>query len=54
MMWGHNVNAAAGRVEFILYDKNYKLGFDLNSEVKLSCLLYTVSAYVKKVFSSRK
>jgi hypothetical protein len=40
-MWGHNVNMAAAQMEFILYDKNYNLGDDLNCEVKLTCLLYS-------------
>jgi hypothetical protein len=53
-MWGHNVNMAAGQVEFILCDKNYNLGDDLNSEVKLTCLLYKVFVNVKKIFISRK
>jgi hypothetical protein len=53
MMWGHNVNMAAGYMEFILYDKNYNLGDDLNCEVKLTCLLYKVSVNVKE-FISRK
>jgi hypothetical protein len=54
MMWGHNVNMAAGHVEFILYDNNSNLGYNLNSEVKLTCLLYKVSLNVKNVFFSRK
>jgi hypothetical protein len=53
LMWGHNVNMAAGHVEFILYDKNSNLDDDLNSEVKLTCLLYKVSVNVK-VFIGRK
>jgi hypothetical protein len=53
MMWGHNVNMAAGQMEFILYVKNYNVGDDLNSEVKLTCLLYKVSVNIK-VFISRK
>jgi hypothetical protein len=53
-MWGHNVNMATGHVEFILYVKNYNIGDDLNSEVKLTYLLYKVSVNVKKVFISRK
>jgi hypothetical protein len=52
-MWGHNVNMAAGQVEFILYVKNYNLGDNLNYEVKLTCLLYEVYVNVK-VFISRK
>jgi hypothetical protein len=52
MMWGHNVNMAAGQMEFILYDKNYNLGDDLNCEVKLTCLLYKVPVNIK-VFISR-
>jgi hypothetical protein len=47
MMWGHNVNMAAGHLELILYVNNYNLGDDLNSEVKLTCLLYKVSVNVK-------
>jgi hypothetical protein len=47
MMWGHNVNMAAGHMKFILNNKNYNLGDDLNSEVKLKCLLYNVSVNVK-------
>jgi hypothetical protein len=54
MMWGHNVKIAAGHVEFILYVKNYNLGDDLNSKVKLICLLYKVSVNVKKVLIIRK
>jgi hypothetical protein len=38
---------AAGHVEFILYVKNYNLGDDLNSDEKLTCLLYKVSVNVK-------
>jgi hypothetical protein len=53
MMWGHNVNMAAGHMEFILYDNNYNFGDDLNSEVKLAYLLYKVSVNVK-VFIRRK
>jgi hypothetical protein len=52
-MWGHNVNMAAGQVGFILCVKNFNLGDDLNSEVKLTSLLYKVSVNVK-VFISRK
>jgi hypothetical protein len=52
-MWGHNVHMAARHVEFILCVKNYSLGDDLNSEVKLTCLLYKVYVNVK-VFISRK
>jgi hypothetical protein len=37
MMWGHNVNMAAGQMEFISFNKNYKFGDDLNSEDKLTC-----------------
>jgi hypothetical protein len=54
MMWGHNVNMAAGKMEFILYVKNFNLGDDLNCEVKLTCLLYKVSANIKKLFIRRK
>jgi hypothetical protein len=39
MMCGHNVNMAAGNMEFILNDRNYNLGDDLNCEVKLTRLL---------------
>jgi hypothetical protein len=53
MMWGHNVNMAAGQVEFILYVKNFNLGDDLNSEVKLTCLLYKVSVIVKAFISGK-
>jgi hypothetical protein len=52
-MWGHNVNMAAGHMEFVLYVRNYNLGDDLNSEVKLTCLLCKCSVNVK-VFISRK
>jgi hypothetical protein len=54
MIWGHNVNMAAGHREFILYVKNSNLGEVLNFEVKLTCLLCKDSVNVKKVFISRK
>jgi hypothetical protein len=53
MMWGHNVNMAAGHMEFILYVKKYNLGDDLNAEVKLPSLLYRFSVNIE-VFISRK
>jgi hypothetical protein len=36
-----------------LYVINYNLGDDLNSEVKLTCLLYKVSVNVKVFISSK-
>jgi hypothetical protein len=48
MMWGQNVNMAAGQMEFILYGKNYSVGDDVNCEVKLTCFLYKVSVKVKE------
>jgi hypothetical protein len=47
MMWGHNVNMAAGHTEFILFVKVCNFGDDLNSYDKLTCLLYKVSVNVK-------
>jgi hypothetical protein len=44
---------AVGHMEFILYVKNYNLGDDLNSEVKLICLLYKDSVNVKVIISRK-
>jgi len=41
-------------MEFILYIMNYKHGDDVNYEVTLSCLFYTVTVYSKKMFIKMK